>query len=165
MASCVSTQRAASASLTVIWWRWNVIMLTVIRCRFILFSVLSGCLFLNTLFPPFHPPSLTLLINLLYLHFYLFFLNSNPASIVIFCPPPRPAADVWQVFPGIVGDSRCQPCLLWTDGGSLPVWRGSQCRSDPGYLSAGPGLPGWNTLNKMSMIVLFKKRQLMHDAH
>lgn len=52
------------------------------------------------------------------------------------------------MLPWIIGDSRREPCLLWTDGGRVPVCRSSQRRSDPGHLSAGSWLPGshshWN---------------------
>lgn len=96
-------------------------------------SVLSGyfCLICPSFLISF-PPSPSLSIPPFI--FFGVFLSSSA------CLPP--AADVWQVFPGIVRDCGCQPCFLRTDGGSLPVWRGAQCCSDLGYLSAGSGLPG-----------------------
>lgn len=66
-----------------------------------------------------------------------FIISSAHFSFCLYPP------DVWQVFSGLVRDGGHQPRVLRTDGGSLPVRRGSQRRSDLGYLPAGSRLPGW----------------------
>lgn len=62
-----------------------------------------------------------------------------------------PVPDVWQVFPGIVRDGGHQPRVLRTDGGSLPVRRGSQRCSDPGHLPPGTRLPGWKASSQQCL--------------
>lgn len=91
--------------------------------------------------PTLHPPSLLFIFNCLFVYF------SPLVLLHILRPLILTTADIWQVLPGIVGDGRRQPCVLWTDGGSLPVWRGSQCCSDPSYLSARSRIPGLENTN------------------
>lgn len=52
------------------------------------------------------------------------------------------SADIWQVFLGVFGDGRCQPCVLRTDGCGLPFRRSSECCSDFSHLPAGSRIPG-----------------------